>query len=112
RIEREETFELPAAARDRFLMEIPIETPRDAAVRRDLTFNPRFHDSDALVASLRSGVIDHRAVIEVARTIQNEIKTSPALENYTLALWQAIRSPAESGISIPGVETAHLVQGG
>src|SRR5690606_12173992 len=31
RIEREETFELPAAARDRFLMEIPIETPRDAA---------------------------------------------------------------------------------
>ncbi len=28
RVEREETFELPAAARDRFLMEIGLEAPR------------------------------------------------------------------------------------
>ncbi|WP_238179442.1 AAA family ATPase, partial [Methylobacterium oxalidis] len=50
RVEREETFELPAAARDRFLMEIPIEAPRDAEARRALVFDPRFHDTDALIA--------------------------------------------------------------
>lgn len=112
KIEREETFELPAAARDRFLMEIPIEAPRDPDVRRDLTFNPRFHDSDALVDSLRSDLIDYRALGDVAGTVQKTITTSPALERYTLALWQAVRFPDESGISIPGVEMTKLVQGG
>ena len=33
RIEREETFELPAAARDRFFMEITMETPKDRDVQ-------------------------------------------------------------------------------
>ncbi len=39
RVEREETFELPAAARDRFLMEIAIDTPADFATRRALAFD-------------------------------------------------------------------------
>jgi MoxR-like ATPase len=112
RIEREETFELPAAARDRFFMEIAVEAPRDPEVRRDLAFNPRFHDSDALVESLKPDLLDYRAIRDVGRAIQNTITTSPALERYTLALWQAVRTPAESGISIPGIEISQLVQGG
>jgi hypothetical protein len=39
RMEREETFELPAAARDRFFMEVRVETPRDPEVRRALIFD-------------------------------------------------------------------------
>ena len=33
-MEREETFEIPAAVRDRFFMEITIETPDDPALLR------------------------------------------------------------------------------
>ncbi|WP_204350070.1 hypothetical protein, partial [Serratia marcescens] len=49
RVEREETFELPAAARDRFLMEIGMEAPREPEARRALVFDPRFHDTDRLI---------------------------------------------------------------
>ena len=49
RIEREETFELPAAARDRFFMEITMEIPASRDIRRELAFDPRFYDADALV---------------------------------------------------------------
>ena len=52
RIEREETFELPAAARDRFLMEIGIATPAAADIRKALAFDPRFHDADKLIAAV------------------------------------------------------------
>jgi len=45
RVEKEETFELPAAARDRFLMEIAIEAPVERELQRTLMFDPRFHDA-------------------------------------------------------------------
>jgi MoxR-like ATPase len=112
RIEREETFELPAAARDRFLMEIGIETPAETDIRRDLAFDPRFHDADALIETVPEGIVDHRALGDVARAIQTGIRTSPALERYTLDLWQAIRYPAAAGIDIADVDMERLVQGG
>ncbi len=112
RIEREETFELPAAARDRFLMEILIETPADRGTRRALAFDPRFHDADALIDSVPEGIVDHRALPAVSAAIQNQVKASPALERYTLDLWQGVRSPAAAGIDIPGVDMGRLVQGG
>ena len=34
RVEREETFEIPSAARDRFMMELRVETPEDPDLRR------------------------------------------------------------------------------
>ncbi len=112
RIEREETFELPAAARDRFLMEIGIATPSDVGVRRALTFDPRFHDSDRLIANVPEAILDHRKLPDVASAIQGSIETSPDLENYTLALWDAVRQPATAGISIPDVDMQRLVSGG
>ena len=112
RIEREETFELPAAARDRFLMEIAIATPTDVGVRRALTFDPRFHDSDRLITAVPEGILDHRLLPDVGSAIQGAVETSPDLENYTLALWDAVRSPAEAGISIPDVDMQRLVSGG
>jgi MoxR-like ATPase len=60
RMERDETFELPAAARDRFFMEISVNIPADADARRRLIFDTRYHDADALVASVPPAILDYR----------------------------------------------------
>jgi MoxR-like ATPase len=112
RVEKEETFELPAAARDRFIMEIGVETPHDAEVRRELVFDPRFHDVDRLIGDLREGVIDHRGLNEAGRAIQSSVTTSLTLERYVLGLWDALRAPSSVGISIEGVDMDRLILGG
>lgn len=112
RIEREETFELPAAARDRFLMEVAISAPSDEKSRRELLFATRFHDVDKLIASLKDGVLDYRRLNTLADVIQNTIVVSPALERYVLDLWKAIREPASAGIQIANVDITRLIAGG
>ncbi len=112
RVEREETFELPAAARDRFLMEIAIEQPSEAGARRALVFDPKFHDADGLIDSISRGVLDHHQLNAVARTIQTKIETSDTLERYVVELWDAIRNPATAGIQIGNVDTSRLVMAG
>ena len=111
-IEKEETFELPAAARDRFFMEVPVQAPDDRQLRRELIFNPRFHDVDALIEQVAEGVLDHTALNAVAVQIQEHSQTSPALQDYVVSLWEAIRYPARAGIEITGVDSARLVKGG
>src|SRR6187401_366095 len=44
RVEKEETFELASAARDRFMLELRMPTPSEPEVRRALVFDPSFHD--------------------------------------------------------------------
>lgn len=112
RIEREETFELPAAARDRFLLEVAISAPQDEASRRQLLFETRFHDVDALIASLKEGIVDYRRLNALAKAIQSSIVVSPALERYTLDLWQAVREPASAGLTVSGADVGRLVAGG
>ena len=112
RVEKEETFELPAAARDRFLMEIAVDAPTDPEVRRELVFDPRFYDVDRLIGGVAEGVIDHRQLGEVGRAIQESVHASRALENYVLALWNALRAPAAAGVEIAGVDMSRLLQGG
>lgn len=112
RIEREETFELPAAARDRFFMEITIELPVSAEIRRELAFDPAYYDSDALVRTVEPDIVDYRALASVAGRLQTEVRASASLERYTLDIWQAIRDPASAGIDIEGVDMHRLVQGG
>ncbi|KXF75081.1 AAA family ATPase [Paramesorhizobium deserti] len=112
KVEREETFELPAAARDRFFMEIEVPMPVGEEDRRRLIFDPRFHDIDALVAEVREGVVDFKELPIVARAIQVGIRSSEALEAYTVALWEAVRRPNRHGIEIEGVDTNRLVLGG
>lgn len=112
RVEREETFELPAAARDRFLMEIGLEAPRDAESRRALVFDPRFHDTDALIAGIDASVLDHAAMPGIGAAIQHGVQASPAIEAYVIGLWEALVRPADAGIRLPGLDMAALVQGG
>jgi len=112
RLEREETFELPAAARDRFFMEIAVEAPDDAEICRQLIFDTRFHDVDALVGEVAPEVLDYRTLITLAPRIQQSVHASPHLEKYLVAIWQALRKPAAAGVAIAGVDMERLVQGG
>lgn len=112
RVEKEETFEVTSAARDRFLMEVSIEIPSDPALRRALMFDPVYHDTDALVGALTPAVLQHRDLNAVAATIQREIRTSDALQDYALKLWQATQRPADFGIRIDGVDMDQLILAG
>lgn len=112
RVEREETFELPAAARDRFFMEIDVAAPSDEETRRRLVFDPLFHDVDELIEQVNEGIIDYKALGAVARAIQTGVQASDALKAYTTALWGAVRTPHLHGIEIDGVDNERLVLGG
>lgn len=111
-VEREETFELPAAARDRFFMEIPMAAPEDAEARRRLVFDPAFHDTETLLERVSPGSFDYRKIPEVSRAIQTEVKSSEALERYVLNLWQALLKPSSVGVSLPDIDLSSLVKGG
>src|SRR6185503_3947598 len=89
RVEKEETFELASAARDRFLFELRMPTPDDEAVRRTLVFDPSFHDADALLARIAPGVLPWQELDRVGAAIQRRVRSSPALERYVLDLWRA-----------------------
>lgn len=112
RLEREETFEISSAARDRFMMEISLETPADEHVRRALLSDPQFHNVDALVGSLRHAILDHRELNGIAAAIQREVHASPALQQYALDLWNATARPSDYGIKLEGVDMRELVLAG
>lgn len=111
-IERDETFELPAAARDRFMMEIPVLTPPLREDRIALAFDTRFHDTDALISDLTEGTLPFGGLNELAQQIQTHIHTSDALRLYVHALCEALRDPASAGIELDGVDMTRLVRGG
>lgn len=111
-IEREETFELPAAARDRFLMEISMAAPRDAQAREALLFDPRFYDVDKLLLDVEAAILDPQSVDEAAISIQRHVRASEALRAYVLRLWSALLDPAATGVVLPDVELEGLVKGG
>lgn len=98
RVEKEETYEISSAARDRFMMEISVGIPSDPAAQRRLVFDPAFHDTEALLEQVAPGVIPHRQLNSIAALVQNEIRASDALQDYVLALWRATRDPAAFGI--------------
>ncbi len=112
RVEREETFEISSAARDRFMMEITIDAPASDADRRELMFNPRFHDTDRLLEQLASAMLNYQALNEVADVIQRSVQASEALQNYALALWRATAVPADYGVKLSDLEVSQLMLAG
>lgn len=111
-VEKEETFEIPSAARDRFMMEIPIAVPENRQIRKSLMFNTKFHDTEGLIEQVEPGVIAFAELNEFSAKLQESIKASPILEEYALDLWQATRHPGQYGIRIEGVEVESLVHAG
>ncbi len=112
RVEREETFEISSAAKDRFMMEVSIEAPRDEEQQLALMFDPVFHDVDALIARVPAALVDYRALNDVAATIQRSIQVGEVLQRYAHRLWQTLARPQEHGVAIDGVDTARLILGG
>ena len=112
RVEKGETFELAAAARDRFMMEIAIEAPTSDQDRASLIFDPIYHDVEQLLTRCREGIIDYRHLESIAASIQTYVGASPVLQQYALDLMRATQRPHEFGVKVPGVNVADLVEAG
>jgi MoxR-like ATPase len=112
RVEKEETFELASAARDRFMFELRMPTPSDVAVRRALVFNPDYHDVDELLERVSPEVLPWRELNDVGAAIQRSVTASEALERYVLDLWDATQTPEKFGVRIDGVDMSKLILAG
>lgn len=111
-VEKEETFEIPSAARDRFMMEIPVLIPEAADIRKALVFNTKYHDTDSLIAQIEPGILAFDELNAFSASLQQSIHAAPVIEDYAMALWQATQEPAKFGIKIEGVDVARLVHAG
>jgi MoxR-like ATPase len=109
RVEKEETFELPGAARDRFLMEIEIAPEDSVQIHRALTFDARFHDTDALIAGVPAGLLDYQTLPGIAAAIQSSVRTGAAIEQFVDHLRQATHHPGRYGIALDGVDMDELM---
>ncbi|MEM9385302.1 MAG: MoxR family ATPase [Pseudomonadota bacterium] len=112
RVEKEETFELPAAARDRFAMEILIERPQERDLQRQLMFDTRFHDADALVDTVPAGVVPHERLGAIAGAIQHHVSGTERLQEYALDLCMATADPHAYGVRLSDVDVAELIEAG
>lgn len=112
RVEKEETFELPSAARDRFMFEVRMVTPTDDAIRRALVFDPGFHDVDALIERVAPEVLPWQELNRIGAAIQHRVRASEALERYVMDLWDASLAPQRFGVRIDGVDMDKLVLAG
>jgi len=112
RVEKEETFELASAARDRFMLELRMPTPADTEIRRQLVFNPAFHDVDQLLERVAPDILDWQALNQVGAAIQQSVRASETLERYVLDLWDATHNPQKSGVRLDGVDMERLILAG
>jgi MoxR-like ATPase len=112
KIEKEETFELASAARDRFMFELRMATPTEPKVRRSLVFDPAFHDVDELLEQVTPAIVPWQELNRIGALIQRSIVASDALEQYVMDLWEASQSPRSFGVQIDGVNIDKLVLAG
>jgi MoxR-like ATPase len=112
RVEKEETFEISSAARDRFMLEVSIETPQETELKRQLVFDPRFHDVDSLLEDVTPGILSYADLNAIGELIQSQIAASDTLQTYALNLWQATRDPEAFGIAIEGANMKQLILAG
>jgi MoxR-like ATPase len=112
RVEKEETFELASAARDRFMLELRMPTPAAPDIRRQLVFDPAFHDVDQLLERVAANILDWQALNQVGAAIQRTVRTSEALERYVLDLWDATQNPQKAGVRLDGVDMEKLILAG
>jgi MoxR-like ATPase len=112
RVEKEETFELASAARDRFMFELSMPTPSEPDIRRALVFDPVFHDVDTLIQRVTPGVVPWQELNDIGAAIQRSVQASETLERFVLDLWDATVSPQRFGVRIEGVDMDKLVLAG
>jgi MoxR-like ATPase len=111
-LEKEETFEIPAAARDRFMMEIPIVVPDESAIMESLVFDTKYHNVDTLVNALQADVLQFDQLNGFSALLQDKIEASPTLRQYALNLWRATKTPSAFGVKVNGVDMNRLILSG
>lgn len=111
-VERDETFELPGAARDRFLMEIEIAPANDSEIHKKLTFDTRFHNTDRLIENVTVGSINFAQLTAFAPQIQEAVKAGEAVQTFVEHLRRATHRPQDYGIRLPDVEMDELMLAG
>ncbi len=112
RVEKEETFELPAAARDRFLMELLIQRPHEVAVQQQLMSDPRFHNTDTLIEEVAPGTLEYDRLGHIADRIQRSVSASDAVQRYALDICRATADPAAFGVTVGELDVNRLVDSG
>ena len=112
KVEKEETFELASAARDRFMLEVRMPTPADFDVRRALVFDAAFHDVDGLLERVAPGVVPWQQLNRIGAAIQASVTASQALERYVMDLWDASQSPRKFGVQLESVDMDRLILAG
>jgi len=112
RVEREETFELAVAARDRFMVEVSIDAPVDQELRWRLAAEPQFHDVDGLLERVPPALLDFRSLRECAAAIQRSVRAGDALRRYALALWDTLDRPAAHGLVLEGADAGRMLLAG
>jgi MoxR-like ATPase len=111
-VEKNETFEIPSAARDRFMMEIPIEIPTDRELKKSLVFNTKFQHAEKLTQQVESNILKFDQLNAFSDLLQNHIKSSDVLEEYALDLWDATQHPEKFGVKMESVDVARVIQTG
>ena len=111
-VEKNETFELPAAARDRFMMEISIQAPKDKELRDSIIFNSKFQNTAKLVGDIPTPKFDCKELNEVSEVIQDSIQASEHIKNYVENLWLATENPKKFGINIKDVDMDDFIIAG
>ncbi|MEK9771319.1 MAG: MoxR family ATPase [Nitrosomonadales bacterium] len=111
-VEKEETFEIPSAARDRFTMEIPISIPNDDQLMTNLIFDTQYHDADKLIEKIKENIFQFNELNNVSAEIQNTVKATKDLESYALNIWKATSNPKKYGISISDIDIERLIISG
>lgn len=112
KVEKEETFELASAARDRFMFELNMAKPRDREIRRALAFDPAYHDTEALLERVAGGFCPWDQLNAVGAAIQRSVRASPTIEQYVLDVWEASEDPQRFGVRLDGVDMDRLVLAG
>lgn len=112
KVEKEETFELASAARDRFMFELNMSKPTDRAIRRSLVFDTAFHDADRLIEQVPAAMLAADQLNAIGALIQNTVSSSETIERYVLDVWEASEDPVRFGIHLDGVDMKRLILAG
>ena len=112
KVEKEETFELASAARDRFMFELNMAKPTDRAIRRSLVFDTAFHDTEALLERVAPALLPWKELNRIGALVQNSVRSSEAIERYVLDLWEASETPQRLGIRLDDVDMDRLILAG
>ena len=111
-VEKEETFEIPSAARDRFMMEIPIVIPQQDEIMTNLVFDTKFHDADTLIEGAKADLLKYDQLNKLSKDIQDNITASTKLKEYALNLWKSTSNPELYGLKISDIDIKILIISG